>query len=209
MKFLSLHTRLRGQVAEGLKQKLNIRNTLALPRIEKVTVNVGINKSKMEGKEVLEYIEESLKKITGQKPVFRSTRKSISNFKIRQGTIVGALVTLRGKRMEAFLDRLLHVALPRVRDFRGTPMALDGHGNYSIGIREHTVFPEVPPPADASKIFGMQVTLTTSAKDDTEARALLKALGMPFRKDKGDVRAPTYEKEEKRHQEQKTKPAAA
>jgi len=197
MKFISLHERLRGSIAEELKQKLHVQNTLALPRLEKVTVNVGINKSKMEGKEILDYIQESLKRITGQKPIFRATRKSISNFKIREGVIVGAMVTLRGKRMEAFLDRLIHVALPRVRDFRGTPVSLDGHGNYSIGFKEHTVFPEVPPPSEAGKIFGLQVTLKTTAKNDDTARALLTAIGVPFRKEKTEARTPRYEKEAK------------
>jgi large subunit ribosomal protein L5 len=184
MKFVSLHERLRGDIADHLRERLKIKNVHALPRLEKVTVNVGINRSKYEGKEALEYIEQSLKMITGQKPVLRASRKSISNFKIREGLIVGAMVTLRGKRMEAFLDRLLHVVLPRVRDFRGTPTRLDGHGNYSIGIREHTVFPEVAPPSDANKIFGLEVTFKTTAKNDDEARALFEAMKMPFRKEK-------------------------
>jgi large subunit ribosomal protein L5 len=169
-------------VSEALERRLKMKNRYALPRLEKVTVNVGINKSKMEGREMLEYLEESLKRITGQKPLFRPARKSISNFKVREGSIVGAQVTLRGRRMEAFLDKLIHVVLPRVRDFRGLPPKLDGHGNFSIGIREHTVFPEVPPPADASRIFGLQVTLTTTSNHDAEALALLEEMGMPFRK---------------------------
>jgi large subunit ribosomal protein L5 len=184
MKFVSLHDRLRGPVATTLREKLHVQNVHALPRIQKVTVNVGINRSKMEGKEVLEYIEESLKKITGQKPAFRTAKKAISNFKIREGLVVGAMVTLRGRRMEAFLDKLFHVALPRVRDFRGVTSKLDGQGNYSIGLKEHTVFPEVPPPADAAKIFGLQITLTTTAETDQAAKALLDAIGVPFRKEK-------------------------
>ncbi len=186
MKFLSLHDRLRGPVRETLQQKLGARNIHALPQISKVIVSVGINREKMEGKEVLEYVEESLKRITGQKPALRVAKKAISNFKIREGLVVGAMVTLRGKRMEAFLDKLLHIALPRVRDFRGVTSKLDGNGNYSLGMKEHTVFPEIPPPSDANKIFGMQVTFTTTAKTDAEGKALLEAIGVPFRKDKAE-----------------------
>ena len=193
MKFSPLSERLRGPIAVALQQQLHVRNIYALPRLQKITVNVGINKSKMDSKEMIEYIAESLKMITGQKPVFCNSRKSISNFKIREGEIVGAMVTLRGKRMHAFLDRLLHVALPRVRDFRGLPTKLDGHGNYSIGLKEHTVFPEVTPPAEAAKIFGMQVTLTTTAEDDARSRALLEEIGLPFRKEKPEARNPKPE----------------
>jgi large subunit ribosomal protein L5 len=181
MAFAPLQDRLKGPIAEGLKSKLGKQNLYALPRIEKVTVNVGINKTKMESREMHEYIADSLKLITGQQPVFCTARIAISNFKIREGSIVGAMVTLRGKAMYAFLDKLLHVALPRVRDFRGVTTKLDGHGNYSIGLREHTVFPEVPPP-DAGKIFGLQITITTTADSDDEARELFRAIGMPFRK---------------------------
>lgn len=184
MTFASLHDRLRGPIAETLKQKLGMQNIHSLPRIEKVTVSVGINKSKLDSKEMHEYVADSLKLITGQKPVFRIARKAVSNFKIREGSIVGAMVTLRGKQMETFLDKLIHVALPRVRDFRGIGTNLDGHGNYSIGLKEHTVFPEVPPP-DASKVFGLEVTITTTTLSDDEARALFVAMGMPFRKEKG------------------------
>jgi large subunit ribosomal protein L5 len=183
MAFSPLKDRLKGPVADSLRKSLGKDNLLALPHIAKVTINVGINKSKMDSKEMHEYVAECLKKITGQKPVFRTSRLSISNFKIREGSIVGAMVTLRGKRMHAFLDKLLHVALPRVRDFRGVTTNLDGHGNYSIGLKEHTVFPEVPPP-DASKIFGLQVTITTTTDADDEARVLLKEIGVPFRKQK-------------------------
>jgi|SRR3989338_1085754 len=186
MAFSPLHDRLRGPIVTTLREKLRVKNIHALPHLTKVTVNVGINRTKMEGKEMLEYIEESLKMITGQKAALRASKKAISNFKIREGLIVGAVVTLRGKRMEAFLDKLFHIALPRVRDFRGVTAKLDGHGNYSIGLKEHTVFPEVAPPSDANKIFGFQVTLTTTAKNDDDARALLQAIGVPFRKDKDE-----------------------
>lgn len=187
MVFATLHDRLRGPIAATLKDRLKQKNALALPRIQKVIVSVGINKSKMDSKEMHEYIAECLKQITGQKPVFREAKKAISNFKIREGSIVGAMVTLRGKRMEAFLDKLLHVALPRVRDFRGVPSLLDGHGNYSIGLKEHTVFPEIAPP-DAAKLFGMQITIATTAGNDDAGRALFEAMGVPFRKKKDDDR---------------------
>jgi len=183
MAFSTLHERLRGPIAVSLKKRLGIKNTLALPRIDKVMVNVGINKSKMDSKEMQEYIIESLRQITGQKPILRTARKAVSNFKTREGSVVGAVVTLRGKHMEAFLDKLIHVALPRVRDFRGIPTVLDGHGNYSIGLREHTVFPEVSPPSDASRLFGMQITIATVSSDDVSSRALFEEMGMPFRKE--------------------------
>src|SRR5690606_24393333 len=124
--------------------ELKIKNVHALPRLEKVVVNVGINRTKMEGKEMQDFIIDTLQRITGQKPVLRATRKSISNFKITKGRTVGAMVTLRGRRMEEFLDRLVSYVLPRIRDFRGLPTKLDGHGNYAIGLRDQSVFPELP-----------------------------------------------------------------
>ena len=183
MAFSSLHDRLRGPITDSLKKRLGVKNALAVPRIEKVVVNVGINIAKMDSKEMREYIAESLKQITGQKPVFRLARKAVSNFKIREGSVVGAVVTLRGKHMEAFLDKLVHIALPRVRDFRGVPAALDGHGNYSIGLREHTVFPEVTPPSDASRLFGMQISIATKSTGDDASRMLFEEIGIPFRKE--------------------------
>jgi large subunit ribosomal protein L5 len=179
-KYESLHDRLRGPIAETLKKELKVANTLALPRIEKVIVNVGINRSKLDSREAHEYVAQCLAKITGQKAVFTRARKAISNFKIRQGLTVGAVVTLHGRRMEEFLDRLISYVLPRTRDFRGVTQKLDGHGNFAIGIRDHSVFPEAPPP-DAGKIFGMQVQIKTTAKTDEPARALLKHIGIPFR----------------------------
>ncbi len=180
MAYTSLHDRLRGPVAAALKQELAVKNTLALPRITRVVVNTGINRTKMEGKETHEYVAECLRKITGQKPVFTKARQAISNFKTRKGLVVGAMVTLHGRRMEEFLDRLISYILPRIRDFRGLSPVLDGHGNYSIGIADHSIFPEVPPP-DAKQIFGLQVQISTTAKTDGEARALLRQIQMPFR----------------------------
>lgn len=183
MAYETLHKRLRGSIVANLKKDLGIKNPNALPRLEKVVVNVGINKSKMDSKETQEYVSDCLAIITGQRPVKTKTRKAISNFKTREGMVVGTMVTLRGKQMEEFLDRLLSYSLPRIRDFRGLPTKLDGHGNYSIGIRDHSIFPEVPAP-DAKQIFGLQIQLTTTAKNDKEAMALLKQIGMPFRPEK-------------------------
>lgn len=183
MKYSSLHDRLRGPIRTTLTDELKVKNVHALPRIEKVIVNVGINRSKMEGKEMLEFITDSLEKITGQKPVTRLSRKAISNFKIRQGLVVGAMVTLRGRRMEEFLDRLISYVLPRIRDFRGLPTKMDGRGNYAIGLKDHTVFPEVPA-GDVQKTFGLQIQITTTAKTDDEARLLLKQIGIPFRQER-------------------------
>ncbi len=180
MKYVSLHDRLRGEIRDGLKQDLGDKNVHALPRIKKVIVNVGINRSKMEGKEMQEYILDCLTRITGQKPVLCPTRKAISNFKTRKGLVVGARVTLRGKPMEQFLDRLISYVLPRIRDFRGLPTKLDGRGNYAIGLKEHTVFPEVPV-SDGLRSFGLQIQITTTAGTDDRGRALLKRLGMPLR----------------------------
>ncbi len=177
--YQTLHDRLRGPIAEALKKELKIENVHALPRLQKVIVNVGINKTKMDSKELHEYIVDILQRITGQKAIFRTTRKAISNFKTREGSVVGAMVTLRGKQMEAFLDRLISYILPRIRDFRGLPTKMDGRGNYAIGLKDHTIFPEVPT-ADTTKIFGMQIQITTTAKNDEQGRALLKQMGMPF-----------------------------
>ncbi|PIR52964.1 50S ribosomal protein L5 [Candidatus Peregrinibacteria bacterium CG10_big_fil_rev_8_21_14_0_10_49_10] len=183
MAYDTLHSRLRGPIAKSLSTELGIRNPNALPGIEKVVVNVGINKSRMDSKEMREYVADCLMKITGQKPIMTRARKAISNFKTREGLVVGAVVTLRGKNMEQFLDRLISYVLPRIRDFRGLPRKLDGHGNYAIGIRDHSIFPEVPPP-DAKQIFGMQIQITTTADTDDHAMALLKQVGIPFRPEK-------------------------
>lgn len=178
-KYESLHDRLRGSILKELQEELKVKNKHALPRLQKIILNVGLNKTKMDSKELHEYIADCLKKITGQKAVFTTTRKAISNFKTREGGIVGVVVTLRGRRMEEFLDRLLSYVLPRIRDFRGLPTKLDGHGNYAIGLRDQTIFPELPPP-DAGRIFGMQIQITTTAGRDDYGRAFLKRIGMPF-----------------------------
>jgi len=187
MAYDTLHDRLRGPIRKALQEELGVKNVHALPKLEKVVVNVGINRSKMEGKDVQEYVRDCLMRITGQRPVFTRARKAISNFKIRQGLVVGAVVTLRGRRMEEFLDRLVSYVLPRIRDFRGLPARLDGHGNYAIGLKDHTVFPEVPS-ADVQRSFGLQIQITTDAGSDDAARALLKHIGMPFRSAKSGAR---------------------
>ncbi len=179
MAYASLHDRLRTEIAKNLQKELKAKNLHALPRLQKVTVNVGINKTKMDSKELHEYIAQSLQAITGQKPVFTRAKKAISSFKTREGITVGAMVTLRGRRMEEFLDRLVSYVLPRIRDFRGLPMKLDGRGNYAIGLRDHTIFPEVPP-VEAGRIFGLQIQLTISGGSDDASAALLRQIGMPF-----------------------------
>lgn len=181
MPYIPLQKRLRTDIASELKKELGISNIHALPRITKVTVNVGLNQGKYSSKEIQQFITESLATITGQRPSPRRSRKAISNFNIRQNLIVGLSATLRGKTMYAFLDRLIHYALPRIRDFRGLPTKLDGHGNYAIGITDQSIFPELPAP-DANKIFGMQIQITTTAGTDERGMALLKQIGLPFRR---------------------------
>lgn len=187
MAYASLHNRLRGPIAGALQKELHIENAHALPRLEKVIVNVGINRTTTEGKEIVEHITTVLGKITGQKPAFRPSRKSIANFKIRKGMIVGVMVTLRGQRMEAFLERLVSFVFPRIRDFRGLLPRLDGRGNYAVGLSEYSVFPEVPPPSDTKQLFGMQIQIRMRAKDDHAAQALLRAIGFPFRSERKAV----------------------
>ena len=153
---------------------------MAVPRLDKIVVNMGMGEAVANAK-VLDTAVEELKAIVGQKPVITKAKKSIASFKLRQGMPIGVMVTLRGEHMYEFFDRLVSVALPRVRDFRGvSPKAFDGRGNYTIGIREQLIFPEI----DFNKVDktrGMNISIVTTASDDDQARALLKALGMPFR----------------------------
>ena len=188
MTYATLHQRLRGPIADKLKKELGITNMHALPKLQKVIVNVGINRTLMEGKEMQAFIIESLEQITGQKPVLRESRKAISNFKIRKGLVVGTMVTLRGKKMEEFVDRLVSYVLPRIRDFRGLPTKMDGHGNYALGLKDQTVFPEIPS-LDLVKSFGMQIQFSIKAQKEDHARALLKAIGMPFRLSRKEAEA--------------------
>jgi large subunit ribosomal protein L5 len=167
------------EVREQLKDELGFSTIMQVPRIEKITLNMGVGEAKTEAKALDSAIEE-LTTIAGQRAQVRRARKSIAGFKIREGMPIGARVTLRGDRMYEFLDRLVSIALPRIRDFRGlSPRSLDGRGNYSIGIREQLIFPEINYD-DIAGIRGLDVAITTSAKTDEHALALFRALGLPF-----------------------------
>ena len=166
-------------VREQLKNDLGLRTVMEVPRVEKITLNMGVGEAKTEAKALDAAIEE-LTTIAGQRAQVRRARKSIAGFKIREGMPIGARVTLRGERMYEFLDRLVSIALPRIRDFRGlSPRSFDGRGNYSIGIREQIIFPEINYD-DIAGIRGLDVAITTTAKTDEHALALLRALGLPF-----------------------------
>jgi large subunit ribosomal protein L5 len=167
------------EVREQLKDELGFSTIMQVPRIEKITLNMGVGEAKTEAKALDSAIDE-LTTIAGQRAQVRRARKSIAGFKIREGMPVGARVTLRGDRMYEFLDRLVSIALPRIRDFRGlSPRSFDGRGNYSIGIREQLIFPEINYD-DIAGIRGLDVTITTSAQTDEQALALFRALGLPF-----------------------------
>jgi large subunit ribosomal protein L5 len=172
--------RYRSEVVPKLSEEFGYKNAMQVPRLDKIVVNVGMGAATQNPK-LLEKATAELGAITGQKPLVRKARKSIANFKLREGQSIGAMVTLRGDRMWEFLDRLVNVALPRVRDFKGvSPKAFDGRGNYTLGIREQIIFPEVNYD-EIEKITGMNVTMCTSARTDAEGKALLAHLGMPFR----------------------------
>jgi large subunit ribosomal protein L5 len=163
-----------------LSQEFGYKNAHQVPRLEKIVVNMGLGEA-LANPKLMERATEELAGITGQKPVIRKARKSIANFKLRQGQAIGCSVTLRGARMWEFFDRLVSTALPRVRDFQGaSPKAFDGRGNYTLGIREQIIFPEVDYDK-VERITGMNVTVCTTARTDNEARSLLQHLGMPFR----------------------------
>ncbi|MCA1899640.1 MAG: 50S ribosomal protein L5 [Chloroflexi bacterium] len=167
------------EVAPALFKSLGLKNVMQVPAIKKIVLNIGLGEA-MDNPKALESAVADLMQITGQKPVQTKARKSIANFKLREGRIIGAKVTLRGPRMWAFYDRLVNIALPRVRDFRGVSAnAFDGRGNYTLGLKDQLVFPEIEYDK-IDKLRGMEVTIVTSAKTDEHARALLKALGMPF-----------------------------
>lgn len=170
------------KVIPSLNQKYSYKNPMQVPTIEKIVINMGLGRLSDAGKDkkVIEEAVEELGRITGQRPVVRAAKKSIAGFKLREGLPVGVAVTLRGNRMYEFLDRLVNLALPRVRDFRGvSPKAFDGSGNYTLGLREQIIFPEI----DYSKVQhvkGMNISIVTTAKTDEEARSLLQEFGMPF-----------------------------
>ena len=174
-----LQTRYREEILPALTARFGYSTPMRVPRIVKVTVNMGVGDAKQDSK-MLEAATEQLATITGQHPNIRRARKSIAQFKVREGMPVGVAVTLRGARSFEFLDRLMSVAIPRIRDFRGlNPRAFDGRGNYSMGVREQIIFPEVDYD-EVDQVRGMDITITTTAQSDDEAFALLEALGMPF-----------------------------
>jgi large subunit ribosomal protein L5 len=167
------------EVAPALLKSFGFKNVMQVPRMEKIVVNIGLGEA-LDNPKALEAAVTDLTTITGQKPVQTKARKSIANFKLREGRLIGTKVTLRGPRMWAFFDRLVNIALPRVRDFRGISQnAFDGRGNYTLGLKDQLVFPEIEYDK-IDKLRGMEITIVTSAQNDDEARALLRQLGMPF-----------------------------
>ena len=176
-----LHERYKNEIVPALRKTFELKNVMQVPRIEKIVVNIGMGEA-MDNPKSLEFAVSDLVIITGQKPVMTKARKSIANFKLREGRLIGTKVTLRGDRMWAFLDRLMNTALPRVRDFRGvSPNAFDGRGNYTLGLQDQLIFPEIEYDK-IDKLRGMEVTIVTSAKNDDQARVMLDLLGMPFKK---------------------------
>ncbi|MCL5666843.1 MAG: 50S ribosomal protein L5 [Patescibacteria group bacterium] len=169
------------RMVAALREKFGYKNIMQVPKITKVVINAGVGKFKEDRKKV-DAVAEDLAKIAGQAPVKTLARKSISGFKVRENQVVGLTVTLRGSRMYSFLDKLINVALPRVRDFQGvSPAGFDGRGNYHLGLKEHLVFPEISASA-LENVFGMEVSVVTNAKKDEPARELLKLMNFPFKK---------------------------
>ena len=171
----------RQKVVADLKQRFGFDNVMQVPRIEKITINMGVGEA-IADKKIIDNAAADLARISGQKPVICKARKSVASFKVRDGFPIGCKVTLRGQRMYEFLDRLINIAIPRVRDFRGlSPRSFDGRGNYSLGVREQIIFPEIQyDQVDALR--GMDITITTSAPNDEQGRALLEAFSFPFRR---------------------------
>jgi len=169
------------EIAPALMEELSIENVMDIPTVQKIVVNIGVGDA-LDNPKALDQAVQDLTTITGQRPVVTKAKKSIANFKLREGRSIGAKVTLRGDRMWAFLDRLVNVALPRVRDFRGiSPDAFDGRGNYTLGLQEQLIFPEINYD-DVEILRGMEISIVTTAENDDQARALLSRIGMPFRK---------------------------
>ena len=176
-----LHEQYRANIAPKLKQDLGVANIMQVPRITKITVNMGVGEA-VADKKVMDAAVADLTKITGQKPLITKSRKAIASFKLRAGLAVGCMVTLRGDRMYEFLDRLINIAMPRIRDFRGvSPRSFDGRGNYSLGVKEQIIFPEIQYD-QIDQVRGMDITITTTASDNKQGRALLEAFNFPFRK---------------------------
>lgn len=169
------------EIVPTIMKALDLENAMDVPRVEKVVVNIGLGEA-MDNPKAMDAAVSDLVLITGQKPIITKARKSIANFKLREGRAIGAKVTLRGERMWSFLDRLMNIVLPRVRDFRGvSPDAFDGRGNYTLGLREQLIFPEIEYDK-IDKIRGLEITIVTTARSDDQAAVLLQLLGMPFRK---------------------------
>jgi len=177
---LAIQTKYSEQVVPGLMQEFAFDNVMQVPRIQKIVINIGMGEA-MDNPKALDAAVGDLRIITGQQPVITKAKKSVAAFKLREGRAIGVKVTLRGERMWSLLDRLINLALPRIRDFRGvSPDTFDGRGNYTIGLREQLMFPEIQYDK-IDKVRGMEITIVTTAKNDEEGRRLLKLLGMPFR----------------------------
>jgi large subunit ribosomal protein L5 len=169
------------EIAPALMDALDLKNVMQIPRIEKMVLNIGLGEA-MDNAKAMDAAVNDLIQITGQKPIVTKARKSIANFKLREGRLIGAKVTLRGEKMWAFYDRLVNIVLPRVRDFRGiSPDSFDGRGNYTLGLKEQLIFPEIDYDK-IDKVRGMEITIVTTAPNDDQARELLTMLGMPFKK---------------------------
>ena len=176
----TLKHKYRDELAPALKEELGLRNVMEVPRITKITLNMGVGEA-VGDKKVLENAVADMTKISGQKPIITKARRSIAGFKIRDGWPIGCKVTLRSDRMYEFLDRLIGIAIPRIRDFRGvTPKAFDGRGNFAMGVTEQIIFPEINYD-EVDKLRGMDITITTTARTDDEGRALLRAFNFPFK----------------------------
>lgn len=175
----SLKKQYQDKIVPSLTKEFNLKNAMAVPKVQKVVINVGVGKTLKDSK-LLDAIIDDIRKITGQAPVKTLAKKSIAGFKIREKQVVGVVVTLRGQRMYDFLEKLIRIALPRVRDFKGiSPKSFDGHGNYSLGLKEQMVFPETSR-ENLEHSFGFEVNIQTSTRDDKQAYALLKSMGFPF-----------------------------
>jgi large subunit ribosomal protein L5 len=181
MNMARLQQQYREKIVPELKDKLGLKNPMEVPRITKITVNMGVGEA-VADKKIMDNAVADLTRITGQKPLVTKSRKSIATFKIRTGLPIGAKVTLRGARMYEFLDRLISIAIPRIRDFRGlSTRSFDGRGNYSLGVKEQIIFPEIAYDA-IDQLRGMDITISTTAKDNAQGRALLEAFNFPFRR---------------------------
>ncbi len=175
-----LYTQYKSEIRDKMREEFEYENPMAIPKLQKIVINVGVGDA-ITDKKILDTVVDNVAAITGQKPVTTKAKKSISNFKLREGMPIGCKVTLRQRIMFEFLDRLVNLALPRTRDFQGVPdKSFDGRGNYTLGIKEHTIFPEIDTDK-VSKVHGMDITFVTSAETDEEAYALLKHFGMPFK----------------------------